>query len=199
MPTPFAYHRLVVGYHGCDRAIGEEVLVRGQPLKRSINPWDWLGEGIYFWEHGPERALEFARWKKRRGEITEPFVLGAYIHLGQCFDLTDTVATRQLGAFYTALTERLAAAGLPLPSNEKGGPADFDLVKRFLDCAVLNFGLDRLSHTDPPVRYDTVRGVFPEGGEAYPGSKILMKTHVQVAVRNPDCILGYFRPTGYDL
>jgi hypothetical protein len=49
------------------------------------------------------------------------------------------------------------------------------------------------------IRYDTVRGVFPEGAEAYPGAKILKKTHVQVAVRNPACLLGFFRPASYDL
>jgi hypothetical protein len=197
MPAPFAYHRLVVGYHGCDRSVGEEVLLRGRGLKKSSNRFDWLGEGIYFWEHGPERALEFAEWKKRRGELSEPFVLGAYIHLGQCFDLTDTFATSQLELFYQSLVVDLAATGQPLPQNKPAGPTDFDLVLRFLDCAVLNSGLSHLE-SEVGIRYDTVRGVFPEGAEAYPGAKILKKTHVQVAVRNPACLLGFFRPASYD-
>lgn len=196
MPAPFAYHRLIVFYHGCDRTVGEAVLLHGAALKKSMNPWDWLGEGIYFWEHGPERALEFAEWKKRRGEISEPFILGAYIHLGQCFDLTDTFATRQLGTFHAGLTADLALAGRPMPENRRAKDGDFDLVLRRLDCAVLNFGLGRLAAGDG-VRYDTVRGVFTEGDSAYPGARIQMKTHVQIAVRNPDCVLGYFRPTGY--
>ncbi len=44
----------------------------------------------------------------------------------------------------------------------------------------------------PP--YDTVRGPFWEGGELYPGSGISSKGHVQIAVSNLDCIMGYFRP-----
>ncbi len=198
MSAPFAYHRLIVGYHGCDRAVAEDVLLRGASLKKSMNPWDWLGEGIYFWEHGPERALEFAEWKARRGEILEPFVLGAYIHLGRCFDLTDTAATSELAPFHDGLADTLALAGQPMPENRRAGDGDFDLVLRRLDCAVLNFGLGRLEAADG-VRFDTVRGVFTEGDLAYPGARIQMKTHVQIAVRNPDCVLGYFRPTGYAL
>jgi len=47
--------------------------------------------------------------------------------------------------------------------------------------------------------YQTVRGVFVEGAEAYPGAAIHTKTHVQIAVRDPACVLGYFLPTGYDV
>ncbi len=195
MTPPFAYHRLVVGYHGCDRAVAEDVLMRGAPLRPSSNPWDWLGEGIYFWEHGPRRAMDFARWKQARGELEEPFVLGAYILLGLCFDLTDTHATRQLQQFYAGLTGWLQAAGQPIPENRGAGPRDPDLVLRRLDCAVLNYGLAQLEREG--IRYDTVRGVFLEGEEAYPGARIFTKTHVQVAVRNPACILGTFRPSGY--
>ena len=193
MPTPLLSHRLVVGYHGYDRRVGEDVLMNGAPLKPSSNPWDWLGAGIYFWEHGPERALEFAEWKRQRGEIDRPFVLGAYIHLGRCFDLTDTFATRQLRGFYDGLVDALEKSGRTLPENRPAGPGDVDLVLRRLDCAVLNFGLTKTEREDN-VREDNVRGVFPEGDTAYSGSAIRTKTHVQVAVRNPACILGVFRP-----
>lgn len=196
MPIPLAYHRLIVGYHGCDRSVGEEVLLHGGTLKKSNNRFDWLGAGTYFWEHGPERALEFALWKQRRGELTDPFVLDAYIHTGRCFDLTDTFATSQLRLFYDDLKAVMDAAGKPMPRNKPANADDFDLVLRLLDCAVLDFGLTKLERSEPPIHYDTVRGVFTEGNEAFPGAKILNKTHVQVAVRNPDCILGYFRPSG---
>ena len=35
----------------------------------------------------------------------------------------------------------------------------------------------------------TVRGSFAEGDPIYPGSKILQKSHTQIAVRDPTCIL----------
>lgn len=197
MPQPFHYHRLIVGYHGCDRSVGEDVLVRSKVLEVKENPYDWLGKGIYFWEHGLERAMEWARWKRARGDIEDPIVLGAYIHLGSCFDLTDVHATGQLKGFYESLKSTMDDIGQEMPKNKKAKKDDFDLVLRHLDCAVLNFGLEQLEGED--MSFDTVRGVFPEGAAAFPGAKILMKTHVQVAVRNPACIIGYFKPTGYDV
>jgi hypothetical protein len=193
--SDFAYHRLIVGYHGCDRSVAEDVLLNGGSLKRSSNPWDWLGAGVYFWEHGPERAREFAEWKRTRGEVREPVVVGAYIHLGRCFDLTDRIAVEQLGLYYHALTAQLESNGGTLPENAPGGPSDFDLVKRYLDCAVINLAMfEEAAHGVDP---DTVRGVFIEGGLAFPGARVFAKTHVQVAVRNPACVLGYFKPSGY--
>jgi|JI6StandDraft_1071083.scaffolds.fasta_scaffold237863_1 hypothetical protein len=191
----FAYHRLVVGYHGCDRSVAEDVLLNGGALRRSANPWDWLGAGVYFWEHGPERAREFAEWKYQRGEIEAPVVVGAYLHLGRCFDLTDRVAVEQLRIYYDAFAVQMNADGKQLPHNAQGRPEDFDLVKRYLDCAVINFTMSREESIG--AGYDTVRGVFVEGPEAYPGARVFSKTHVQIAVRNPSCVLGYFKPAGY--
>ena len=199
--SPFAYHRLIVGFHGCDQETMERVLLRGGSLDASNNPYDWLGAGVYFWEHGYERALEFARWKQSRGEVSTPAVLGTYIHLGRCFDLTDTWATRQLGRYHDDLVQRLRAAGRAVPVNRKAGPDDFDLVLRHLDCAVINYALasmDRRSFGGG-LFFQTVRGVFVEGPPAYPGAGFHVKSHVQVAVRDPGCILGYFLPAGgYD-
>jgi hypothetical protein len=38
----------VLGFHGCDEAVGESVLAGRQNLVPSTNPHDWLGHGIYF-------------------------------------------------------------------------------------------------------------------------------------------------------
>lgn len=46
--------------------------------------------------------------------------------------------------------------------------------------------------------YDSVRGVFPEGGEVYPGSGFVDKTHIQICIVNPNCIKGYFNPIPYN-
>lgn len=35
---------------------------------------------------------------------------------------------------------------------------------------------------------------FSEGERIYPGAGIREKTHVQICVRNPNCIKGYFSP-----
>lgn len=194
----YLYHRLIVGYHGCDRATAERVLLEGDQLRMSSNSHDWLGEGIYFWEHGYRRAAEFAAWKTARGEIKEPMVLGAYIHLGRCFDLTDTWATSSLPSYFDSLRALFEAKGEALPQNRAGGERDFDLVLRDLDCAVLNLALRTIDEEsgDSGPYYQTVRGAFVEGESVFDGARIHAKTHLQIAVRDPACILGYFRPAG---
>ena len=50
----------VLGYHGCDRRIGEGILRNDEHIAISKNRYDWLGEGAYFWENSPERGREWA-------------------------------------------------------------------------------------------------------------------------------------------
>lgn len=198
-----SHYSLVVGYHGCDRSVGENVLLGKEELSPKENPWDWLGTGIYFWEGSPQRALAFAEEKKQKGwgdnPITEPYVLGAYVNLANCFDLTDVEAVDELPSHYELLLETLRLQEEPIPVNRSPKEVDHhDLVLRFLDCAVVNFAMTQLDEKAPEGRdlyYQTVRGVFLEGDPVYPGARIFQKTHVQIAVRDPSCVIGYFRPS----
>lgn len=86
----------VLGFHGCDAATGEAIL-RGEitHLSASANDYDWLGNGIYFWEGNPARALQFATeraagGRNSKGKIADPFVLGAVINLRRCLNLADS-------------------------------------------------------------------------------------------------------------
>jgi hypothetical protein len=168
-------------------------------MKPSSNRWDWLGEGIYFWEQNPERAWEFAEEQRERGKIKSPSVIGAFIHLGRCFDLVRSECTAALGGAHSALIKRLGGVGAPLPVNRTGRGGGGDLLLRELDCAVLNFHLRDVdaAHGHGRPYYQTVRGVFVEGAAAFPGASIFTKTHTQVAVRDPAVIVGYFRPSRY--
>ena len=81
----------VLGYHGCDREIGERLL-QNEQFRPSENTYDWLGSGIYFWEANPDRALDWARERTERRKLlediqAEPFVVGAVLNLGFCLDL----------------------------------------------------------------------------------------------------------------
>jgi hypothetical protein len=102
-----------------------------------------------------------------------------------------------LTAVHERLVARLDRLGEPIPVNRTAGPDDFDRVLRDLDCAVINAGVADFDLNAPSQRsVQTVRGVFVEGDEPYPGAGFRRKTHVQIAVRDADCILGYFRPPG---
>jgi hypothetical protein len=184
------HDRTVIGYHGCDLAVAERLLA-GEPFVPSDNDFDWLGRGVYFWEYGVDRALRFAHDQVARGKVAVPAVVGAVLQLGECFDLLDTRFTDTVATDYPVWEATMRMLAVPLPVNAGATP---DLKLRRLDCAVLNWMLD--AHASrASVVYDSVRGGFAEGLAVFPGSGLQRETHVQVAIRNPSCILGVFRPT----
>ena len=194
----------VLGYHGCERAVGEQALSGDLSLTKSDRDYDWLGPGSYFWEADPERAMEWAEWKVSRGTYNEPFVVGAVIDLGNCLDLMVRENLELLRWAHGAFTAAQTAANLPVPANKDakaGTPGDKQL--RFLDCAVIKH-LHEMIDTQPEGGYpevgeyvppfDTVRGLFTEGAEVYEGGGFYERTHSQIAVRNDACIKGIFLP-----
>jgi hypothetical protein len=183
------FPRIVVGYHGHTEQFAPELLLGNRPISEwrpSANAWDWLGSGIYFWEHSPERALRWARERHRsRGQIAS--VIGAVVQLGRCFDLLNEGVTAILAESYNELARTFADQGRPLPRNH-GRQAK----RRDLDCLVINHCLDECQKAG--AEYDSVRGAFLEGKRAYPGACFYREGHIQIAVRNSACILGVFRP-----
>ncbi|MBQ9360529.1 MAG: hypothetical protein IJT96_05790 [Lachnospiraceae bacterium] len=188
---------LVIGFHGCTKKTHEKVLTLHEELKASANSYDWLGNGIYFWENKLVRAQEWA--KKRYG--SEAAVIGATIDLGYCLNLTDSASEQELKNGYKMLKMLCELTGAELPVNRKSNKTK-DVLLRDLDCAVIQqiqFGQENLdksyeeiNHNSP--KYDSVRGVFTEGTPPYPGSAFYSKTHIQICVCNPNCIKGYFEP-----
>ena len=183
------FARIVVGYHGCTEEFARELLLGTLPIREwrpSANVWDWLGHGIYFREHSPERALRWARERYRtRGQT--PSVIGAVVQLGRCFDLLNETFTAILADRYHKLARTFADEGRSLPRN-RGRQGK----RRDLDCLVINDCLGKSQKAG--TGYDTVRGAFLEGKPAYPGAGFSRESHIQIAVRNPACILGVFRP-----
>ena len=89
---------LIIGFHGCDASVVRKVVNGEEDLIPSTNDYDWLGNGIYFWENNEARALQWAtELSKRKGSsIKKPAVVGAIIDLGYCFDLTDSTYLQEL-------------------------------------------------------------------------------------------------------
>lgn len=188
-----AYQRLVIAYHGCDTRVARDVLDRNGALSPSENDYDWLGHGIYFWEHGPARALEWAEQQKMLGKIKNPAVVGVILHLGNCFDFLDTHFTDLLGSVFPAFELYMQSSNQVMPVNSPVHPDDSENLLRRLDCAVINWTLGLVELTYG--RFQSVRGLFQEGDLAFPNSAIRRKSHIQIAVRDPACIVGYFRPS----
>lgn len=180
--------------------MARKAVLDGAKILQSDRAYDWLGPGAYFWESDPFRAKEWAIWKTKRGDYKEPAVIGAIIDLRHCLDLVTREDIEVLRAAHDSFKLIQQQSGLPMPTNRNPDPEskDADRILRFLDCAVfrhLHSMVETASEADPTVSpYDTVRGMFVEGGEAYPGSGLQKRSHVQIAVRNTDCIKGIFYP-----
>jgi len=196
MDRPHHTFGRVVGYHGCDLKVAKKLLTHKLEISSSENEYDWLGDGAYFWVDSAQRGIEWAIWKAEQGEIKNPCVVGAFIHLGHCFSLFDFGAMDDITSAHKRLQALFKASKEPLPKNEL--KKDGVYLKRFLDCAVINM-MHFLRAEESKPEYDTVIGIFEEGPAAFRGAGFKKKTHIQVAVRNQNCIIGYFQVRGYEI
>ena len=176
--------------------MADDVLGGGVTLKPSDNDYDWLDDGVYFWEHNPERAYRFAldvsrRPHNDRQRIVKPAVVGAIIELRRCVNLLDATGIVAVADAYQQLTKGVDATGLPLPKSIGGS----DRLRRYLDCAVIReLHRARAEAGDPPIQ--TLRAAFVEGSPLYPDAGFNARMHIQLCVRDLACVRGYFRPLG---
>jgi len=171
-------------------------------MKKKDNSYDWLGNGYYFWENNYDRALSFANEVKANPEkfntkIKKPAVLGAVISLGNCFDLLDNHNISMLQEYYKIFEESYKKLDIQLPINKKTPDNSNDNLLRYLDCAVLESFHSFLKDIKHPP-FDSVRGVFGEGQEIYPNAGFKEKNHIQICIKNPECIKGFFIPLNSD-
>jgi len=137
-----------------------------------------------------------------RGKDLDPFVVEAAIDLGDCLDLMSRQSLELLRAAHADLSRLVEEGEMEkLPENHLGK----DQVFRDLDCMVINHlhtmlddpdicaSLDEVGVNYPDGGYGSVRGLFSEGAEIYPGAGFMEKTHVQLAIRNLADIKGIFR------
>ncbi|ALO34670.1 hypothetical protein CMT41_08015 [Colwellia sp. MT41] len=185
---------IVYGFHGLDKKIGLKILNNEDNFHHSNNKYDWLGSGIYFWENNLERAKQYAVEDSSRStsSISEPFVLGAVLELGNCLDLLDQKYNDFLKEAYRQLKQDLEAEGKELPKNTHFGSTDFDFKARELDCAVIRYACALAEELGEP--FDSIRSAFIEGAPLYEGAKFHSENHIQLAIINPNCIKGIFLP-----
>lgn len=177
---------LILGFHGCTKDVFDKVILHGEEMTPSTNDYDWLGHGVYFWEQNYERAKQWAEEMcKRRHLDSPPMVIGAVIDLGLCLNLSDSDSINLLFDSKNGLLEDLKNADVPAPVNSK--------YEHCLDCAVIQYLHDSRKEMGDS-QFDSVRGFFYEGSELSDNSSFFYKSHVQICVRNPNCIKGYFRP-----
>jgi len=191
------YPSLVFGFHACEKEIGENLLSGKGNFKASENDYDWLGNGMYFWENSLHRAEQYGEeLKNRRMRLDKPFVVGAVINLGYCFDLLESHSLQVLQSYYYSLKDTYLAAGWEMPQNKNIG-INTDKLLRKLDCAVFEYMHDEMKKSQVKP-FDSIRAAFWEGQKLYPNAGFKEKNHIQICIRNPNCIKGYFRPLKMD-
>lgn len=175
------YPLTVLAFHGTSREVAEEVFAGRAELTVSRHSWEWLGDGVYFWENGPERALQ---WAKDRGK-KEPTVVGAIVQIGHCLNLMDKSSNLPVSEAYNLCVKMFADSKKQMPKN---------LGKLHeLDALVIN--TLHLTLKDIHRQYDTVRAAYIEGDPLYEGTELRTDTHIQLCVRDPKkSIVAYFRP-----
>jgi hypothetical protein len=192
------YHRTVIGYHGTGLSTALRIVNRVEGFRWSRRAFDWLGHGIYFWEHAPRQARDWARLRQRQlarkknptaddlRRMNEPIaVVASMIRLGFCFDLLDPDNVEYLVSVHDRFRETLEMSGVPLPQNHR--------KYRRLDCAVFEHAYRLIDELPDHPSVDSTRGVYvPAGGDrrVWGSSWISRDTHIQLCVRNPACILG---------
>jgi hypothetical protein len=188
----------ILGFDGCDAQVAQAVLAGESQLKPSKNTYDWLGEGVYFWEQNPLRALEFARemmsvnTPSGQPRIKKPAVIGAVIDLGICLNLLDSKFLKTVSQAHASLLKLYEANGKNPPVNKQLRNST-DLIFRYLDCDVIEMIHENRRSTPTLPAFDTVRAVFVEGKPLYENAGFHEKNHIQICVRNPTSIQGVFR------
>jgi hypothetical protein len=196
---------LMLGFHGCDQSVRDRLVTNPDVVRISRESFDWLGNGFYIWENNYQRALQWAEDKQKRGRLETPSVVGVVYLLNHCLDFSDSTFIDMIAECYSTMKSESLEVGNELPKN-KDLPKDqhHDLILRELDCYVIEYmhrkisdqfdfdvktkGFSSLKH------FDTVRGLFTEGGPAFEGAGIRSKNHIQVCIRNLNCIKGFFIP-----
>lgn len=189
---------IVLGFHGCDKSVFDKILYEHEPFRPSENDYDWLGHGMYFWEQNLERAWEWAKSGQTNPKlhIKTPAVIGAVIDLGFCLNLIDSNNIQLLKNQYKIFELEMFIADKPIRRNQNLKD-NTDLLLRYLDCAVIE-DLHEERSVNGEVPFDSVRGVFFEGKPIYESSGFMEQSHIQICVRNPNCIKGFFAPKPVD-
>jgi hypothetical protein len=192
----------LIAYHGCDITVRDD-LVRGrlETLEHSQNEYDWLGPGAYFFEGDVTRAVMFAEAShanptKRytRRPIATPAAVGAVLCVTSWLDMTTQEGITEFGR----ALDGLRGTGIDLPVNRAADNDDADIIYRALDSAVFSY-MHQVRSSEKLSPYDAVRGAFPQGPEVATRSGFRTRTHVQIAVRNNACVVGWFLPKGAEL
>lgn len=167
----------------------EQIKTLSQILKEEIEEFDKLSK-----DEAKKKAQEDLKeigFLDDQGNVTEPYIALRQECTARNLDLTTRESIGLLKLGYLWLSKVVGEK----PKNRNIG-SNKDLLLRNLDCAVIQKLHSELAkHPEMGISpFDSVRGMFIEGNEIYPGAGFMEETHTQICVINPNCIKGYFLP-----
>ena len=174
----------MTGYHGTTQHRAEQILSHG--FRLSTNPWEWLGDGVYFWQDAPTRAVVWSEeWSKRSVAGTGSLaVLRCRLRLEDCLDLLDVNFNELIRELSEEFLQRLQAEpDAPKLVNYRTGAKR---GRHELDAAFFNHLVGRLAKKGLTV--GCLRAAISEGEPILPDSPICYRSHVQICIRDLNLI-----------
>lgn len=159
---------VVRGFHGTSSENVRKILSEG--FKPSRNKYDWLGDGVYFFQDAPERAWDWAK----KMYTDKASVVCSEIRLENCMDFLDIQWSGVLADVYDSFLTEMKRAKIPLPTQSSGAHR--------LDREVINYAVGILAKRN--IKISCVRAVFKEGRPIFPNSALFTLDHIQIAVRD---------------
>lgn len=168
--------QIILAYHGCDVTTRDRLVSGTTQPRASKNKYDWLYDGMYFFEGDHERALKLAKAAAQRASqsltrqpIVTPAVVGAVLDVDRMFDLSTQLGISYFKTASEALKNAHAESGKPLPQNKAAFKGDTEKLHRAFDrevCKLVHLSR-RVIHLQESSRAaEIVQAILAKGDKA---------------------------------
>lgn len=138
--------QILIGYHGCDITTRDGFVSGKKNPKISRNAYDWLYDGLYFFEDDCDRALKLATAASKRSKqaltrqpIATPAVVGVVLDIDRIFDLSTQNGIENFSRAAALIESAYRTKGEEPPKNLPAFEGDTENLHRAFDREVCKF------------------------------------------------------------
>lgn len=138
--------QILIGYHGCDITTRDGFVSGKKNPKISRNPYDWLYDGLCFFEGDCDRALKLATAASQRSKqtltrqpIATPAVVGVVLDIDRIFDLSTQNGIENFASAAALIESAYRIRGKEPPKNMPAFEGDTENLHRAFDREVCKF------------------------------------------------------------
>ena len=132
--------QILIGYHGCDITTRDGFVSGTKNPKISRNSYDWLYDGLYFFEGDCDRALKLATAASERSKqaltrqpIATPAVVGVVLDIDRIFDLSTQNGIENFSRAASLIESAYRTRGEKPPENLPAFEGDIEKLHRAFD------------------------------------------------------------------